>query len=141
MVGSQGLLGKLDPSLVANSLLLGALANKQLKLNSNPGIRRDFLPATNLINALLLLVELREKGVFNLSAGKTTTLGGLVTVLAEEWRKQTGVSLPLVIESQGIEVPDFCFSPEKIVSLGLKMDLDLSRELGTLVASVLEGRH
>jgi len=141
VVGPHGILGKPDPNLVANSLLFGALANKQLELNSNPGIRRDFLPATNLINALLLLVELRGKGVFNLSAGKTTTLGSLVTVLAEEWQTQTGVSLPLVFESQEIHVPDFCFSHEKIVSLGLKMDLDLRRELGILVASVLRGQH
>jgi UDP-glucose 4-epimerase len=133
-------------SLLGNDLARQAVAGGKLILKA-PGQQRDFIPLSDVCDALALLVDAERgalsDGLFNLGGGRTRTVAEVakLTAAAAERRLGTPVQLSLTNTAEGSEA-GFEYVIDRFRALGFEPSAEagLIRELEDTVGLLLETR-
>ena len=126
-------------SLVVNDLCHQAVKFNYLKLNSDGKQKRDFIPITDIFEAVVFLIELPYSEyngqIFNLG-GKAFTIYEIALLIAERNKILFGINIDIEAEKtlkNDLNFSDFYFNTNKLANLGFKQNNNLSFEIDLLL--------
>jgi UDP-glucose 4-epimerase len=126
-------------SLVVNDLCRQAVQFNHLKLNSDGKQQRDFIPISNICDAVELLIGLPEskynRQIFNLG-GKVFTIYEIALLIAECNNLIFGINIEVEVEkncNKEVISNNLHFNTNKLASLGFKQNNNLRSEIDLLL--------
>lgn len=132
--GHPGRGGVSDDSLFTHSIAKSLAIHGRATVTANPGIRKDFLPASQVVEAIhwSLRSEAEVTGVVNLASGDTITLRDWARQIECAYR-ELGARGNVHLKTRFRETPSFHFSSAKLRRLGFKGTSSASKELRSLL--------
>jgi len=126
--------------LVINDLCKTAIENQKIVLNTDGSPMRDFIHSSDLVLAIKLLIDKREKqsdrNLFHLSSGKTLSILQLALKVREIFSKTYNRDIPLFINENEVfnennfentKKEKYTISNEKIKKLGFRPKTNLEK--------------
>ena len=122
-------------TLVVNDLCSQAIKNGQLKLNSSGEQHRDFIPLSDVLKAVDLLINTPksklDNGVFNVGAGYSISVKEMCNRIKKVYLKHYGKDLPIIIPKNAPKQDDkkVYYDISKIKKIGFKPDDNYESEI------------
>ncbi len=110
LFGPPGSQGRLSQELVTNYVISGFLSRRETVLRGPSLVRKDFLPASSLIEVLAHVGQSQVRGCLNVVSGKTRTLEDWVHYLASVFEDVTLEKPRYRFESDFPASTDFTFA-------------------------------
>ncbi len=128
-------------TLLINDLCKQAALGNQLKLNSSGLQQRDFITLTDVVNAVLFIINLNKEetkdGLFNLGGNYTKSIIEITNLVSERaqiiLKKEMQIVLPAIKETPTENLKPLQFSSEKLKSIGFKWTNDINEEIDHLL--------
>lgn len=110
--------------LLVNNLCRQAVQNKELILKSNGLQQRDFIPIRDVVDIINLIIEKYKNSdsgeIYNLGRGESTSVLGIAKLVAERYKKQSGILPKIKINKAGfnLDMGKLDYRVDKILSAG-----------------------
>lgn len=133
--GPPGRLGNMDVTLFTHSIVKSLVISSHATVKANPGIRRDFLDASTIAEAInwSITADIPVPTALNLASGSSVTLEEWATFISREFstlNKDARISFNLIPK----ETTSYDICIDKIRKLGFAASSQKSRELRMLIS-------
>ena len=134
--------------LVANDYALQLARFNKITIKSEKSSSRDFLPMSDFLNAIDLLVNLKKVPhdfTFNVCSASCTSVADLASLFVEQWHELTGQRSKLTF-LQNRDKSDHCFGQfliknDRLRRLNFSNSGSLDEEVGALLLKVRNWKH
>tara|TARA_Y100000991_G_scaffold213414_1_gene199082 strand:- start:2634 stop:3590 length:957 start_codon:yes stop_codon:yes gene_type:complete len=134
--------------LVANNYALQLAYSNKVTIKSEKSSTRDFLPMSDFLNAIDLLVNLKkvpQDFTFNVCSASCTSVADLASLFVEQWYELTGQRSKLTF-LKNKDKNDHCSSQfliknDRLRRLNFSNSGSIEEEVGALLLKVWEWKH
>jgi len=124
--------------LFVNDICKQAITLKKIKINSNPSIKKDFIPISCVCSLTLFVVRNNlEGGIFNASSGKMLSLSEVANLVQERTSLAFNFTPEIIFGSGSHNHQNnlTVVSNKKLEAFGFKIESELTNEIDELLFS------
>ena len=135
-------------NLVANDYALQLAYSNTVIIKSEKSSTRDFLPMSDFLNAIDLLVNLKkvpQDFTFNVCSARCTSVADLASLFVEQWYELTGQRSKLTFlknkDKDDHCLGQFLIKNDRLRRLNFSNSGSIEDEVGALLLKVLQWKH
>ena len=125
-------------SLVVNDLCRQAVINKQVVVNSPPGVRRDYIAMSDVCAAVDFFLDESVQisgNTFNLSSGESVTLEEIATLIRNRAQEVLNINVELNFQNDSTINDQLEISADRLAQAGFSATTGLEQEIDGLLSA------